>query len=368
MKTEKIISCDLIRIIATMMVFMLHTLVFTNTLFAQSIEKKFFFFYTPAWAGVWIFLILSGYLIGKSYRSRRYLLDRPKDVFIFYLTRVVKIGIPTFFFVFLCCVLLYPSYCSEYKMVIIKILTFTFNGENGVNGIGATWYVSTIMQLYLLAPFIIVAFNKISGSKWATAIELVTFITIGLGLCNRLLLYNRGLDWNTYIYTLSLSNLDLFISGIALSYIEIDRPVKKWAGIVSWILFLIVTGVNTYLYYMSTAFSMFIYQYIFPSVYILSIGTVILCNQNMRINNTTIKRIVNWFSNISFQFYLWHSLILSTIYQSVQGKDVISYHVKLLLFTFAITSIIAWFFTFAFDKLLGPINKKIILLQYKKNV
>ena len=51
-------AVDYIRVIATLIVFMLHTAIFTATITDGNIWielKRYFFFYTPAWAGVWIF-------------------------------------------------------------------------------------------------------------------------------------------------------------------------------------------------------------------------------------------------------------------------------------------------------------------------
>ena len=68
--------------------------------------------------------------------------------------KLVKIGVPTLFFCFLICVLIFPDFAVNNKMALVNILTFTYNGTVAVDGIGATWFVSTIMQLYLIAPIL----------------------------------------------------------------------------------------------------------------------------------------------------------------------------------------------------------------------
>ena len=62
--------------IAVLCVFVLHFSL-------ASPQYKPFFMYTPAWVGVWIFFILSGYLIGKSFWQERYKVTTIKDFGIF---------------------------------------------------------------------------------------------------------------------------------------------------------------------------------------------------------------------------------------------------------------------------------------------
>lgn len=57
-KARKINTLDYVRVIATLMVFMLHTLIFTSQKVGVDLNEYFrrlFIFKAPAWAGVWIF-------------------------------------------------------------------------------------------------------------------------------------------------------------------------------------------------------------------------------------------------------------------------------------------------------------------------
>ena len=49
--------------------------------------------------------------------------------------------------------LLYICFCLwENPIVLIRMLTFTYNGAPGINGLGHLWYISSAMQLYLIMP------------------------------------------------------------------------------------------------------------------------------------------------------------------------------------------------------------------------
>ena len=43
-------------------------------------------------------------------------------------------------------------YLWENPIVLIRMLTFTYNGAPGINGLGHLWYISSAMQLYLIMP------------------------------------------------------------------------------------------------------------------------------------------------------------------------------------------------------------------------
>ncbi len=72
--------CDpinILRTIACLIVFILHTLIYSQfagvDIYKQAQTNPLIFLIkTPAWAGVWIFIILGGYLAGKSFFTGRY--------------------------------------------------------------------------------------------------------------------------------------------------------------------------------------------------------------------------------------------------------------------------------------------------------
>jgi len=156
--------------------------------------------------------------------------------------------------------------------VILHILTFTYNGAPGVTGIGVTWYISTVMQLYLLSPFLYFLVRKMNSKYTQLSLFLVIVVA---GLLLRLYLLHLGAEWYSKIYTLSLSNIDIFGCGLLLNaLLQENRPSsKRHAGLltkvtaVSCLVSLI--AVNCYLSFQNTPSLTTVYQYYLPSVYII---------------------------------------------------------------------------------------------------
>lgn len=79
---------NFLRVVAFFMVFFLHTFP------SSKIDFSFcFIFHTPAWGGVFIFFILSGYLIGKGFFAGKYE-NTFKGSLKFILQRFIKIAPP----------------------------------------------------------------------------------------------------------------------------------------------------------------------------------------------------------------------------------------------------------------------------------
>ena len=78
-----------LRGISAFLVIMFHIMWITNMMHPEATMN--IFFTMPCWTGVWIFFIISGYLIGKVFFSGKYKTDNIKDFFNFYLQRCVRI-------------------------------------------------------------------------------------------------------------------------------------------------------------------------------------------------------------------------------------------------------------------------------------
>lgn len=190
---------DVIRIVACLMVFMLHTLICTKQLVDFSKEgMKVWWTYTPAWGGVWIFFFLSAWFSAGVFWKEDYKYTL-SNVLRFYGTKIIKIGIPSYFFTFLLIITHYTTYWTNTD-IMIRLFTFRFNGIGGVDGIGALWYISTLMQLFLLTPFLMMAIHKLfrrvkSRIVWKCLIGIIVL----LGLGNRLLLLKYNITWYEWI-------------------------------------------------------------------------------------------------------------------------------------------------------------------------
>lgn len=366
------LDIDFLRVLAFLLVFFLHIKIATAVLLPGiSWWGPFFLFSTPAWAGVWIFIMISGFLAGRGFFSEKYKLSR-NGVIGFWLQKIIVLGIPTWTFVFIEGLLLNPTFMTNYS-ALLRMLTFTYNGNPGATGMGAVWYISTVMQLFILAPlifyFIRKAYSKhTSNLFWA----VVTSVILLAGLLWRVLSLILDIDWYKYVYTLSLSNIDIFAAGMIVNIFSINK--KKNSPIAAKILipFLlaVLVIINCYLYFLGTESSMFIYQRVLPTVYAVLVILFLYVFTNpepVKIRKTFFIRAVTFISGISFQMYLWHSAIMTAVKFIFLDKfsfDIMAVyawqtHIAVALISFILTVPVAWFFTKAFNVILPELVSKV---------
>ena len=97
---------------------------------------------------------------------------------------------------------------------------------------------------------------------------------------------------------------------------------------------------NTYIY--ARNIWLHFYMYFLPSIYLLSVCFYLHYFLGFLHDNGSKKwyfRIINYLSSISFEFYLFHSLILFKISKLVGGHNPLQQHFKLLIITIVITLI-----------------------------
>ncbi len=307
---------NFVRVVATICVFCLHFVITVKNTLGYTDASLPWLLYTPAWAAMWMFFLLSGYLLGKGFVEGKYETTR-KGICVFYLSRFLRIAPLYFLFLLIIFLFVNPSWFYSIGMADnIRFLTFMYNGIPGIVGIGATWFVSVIMQLYLIAPFLYkYVISRLYTSKQCF-IGLITVIIIGA--INRWILQYNHVDWYKYVYTFSLSNIDIFFSGMLLSKLIIqdkkDCSIKKYCRPIFMSVFIGFILFNTYCFYNKLYID--VYQYFFPSVYI-----VILCflfysfdiRKDIVTKTGFVSRIINTFSSVSYAFFLFHSNILEVI-------------------------------------------------------
>ncbi len=192
------------------------------------------------------------------------------------------------------------------------MVTFIFNGNGGIAGVGHLWYVSLAMQLYLLAPLLFLMFSKVRK----TQLKYVYWIFLVVGLVIRILEKWLGLEWYTYTYTFVFSNIDLFAGGILIAGIEKEKNIctQKNTKILSCIIFVILVIYNCYISNMNSSIMTTIYRYCLPSLYILTCSILILqFSKGGKIRKHKVLSfifcIVNGFSQHTYIFYVFHILI-----------------------------------------------------------
>ena len=68
-------TINVLKVLATAMVFFCHSWIVCLESFNYQIHGFYRVFITPAWAGVWIFLVVGGFLAAHGFYSGKYTLD-----------------------------------------------------------------------------------------------------------------------------------------------------------------------------------------------------------------------------------------------------------------------------------------------------
>lgn len=339
-----------LKIIAAFCVYLCHSLIVTLELAPFNLPEGLFFFKAPAWGGVWIFFIVSGFLSAEGFCTKKYTINK-KGILKFYKNKVLNILLPTIIFISLIYILIEPENLN--LIVIVKYITLTFIGSGGATGIGATWYVFTLMRLYFLTPLFMICINKIEQQTKHLYIFLSILLLFGIGY--RIVGRYLGLDWYSNIYVSVIGNIDLYVGGILLNALNKNNTQNIHHKNLAWLLLLLLLIFCSYCFYCGGRLQQ-IYMYICPSLFLVLVG-IILQNSKYKVVSHPIDRLIIFLSANSFEFYLWHSLILYKIIPVIKIKN--SFYKYLIITTLVsiLTMYIAYLMTILNKTIKEKINK-----------
>lgn len=286
---------------------------------------------TPAWAGVWIFFILSGFLMGKAYLTGRYDLSA-RGVRDFYTNRLIRIAPLYFFALLVVAVFVHPEVFQPANLhVLLPVVTFTYNGQQPINIIGALWYVSTLMQLYLVTPLFFFLVRKRFADRRFAGLVLGALVVLGLLIrFVPLLLWrepNPITHWYSWVYVPSWSNLDLFFGGFMLAPL-LGRGQRRSPALVRAATVAVLLGLTlatSYIY--DTGMNRgvaplgFVFVYLVPTVWLTVTSAVILAfdagPRAEPLSRSAIRR-NGWRALevpalLTFGLYVWHEPVLGRI-------------------------------------------------------
>lgn len=327
---NKVDKLNILRVAAFLCIFLLNTKVFLPMCWNEALPLPWLTF-TPAWAGVWIFFILSGYGIGYGFYQKTYELTK-KGIVKYYVRRVAKI-LPVYWFyvlvvaVFITPELLQPSF--RHISYLLSLLLFHYQEEFYSLEFGLAWYLTTLMRLYLVAPLIFVVIKRYVNSRAKTygAIGLIT----AAGFVFRCLMYYHIIttegNWSAEVYKPFYFNLDFFCVGMLLNNLrqpKADTVPRKLLKLGVVFGFALLVAFNSYIYYYGSyaGISRYItiYCYVLPSLYITMASAYIVlfdCQNNYRrvaVSADAVKknplRVFDFFPKIQMAMYLFHASVL----------------------------------------------------------
>lgn len=326
------------------------------------------FQYTPAWAAMWMFFIMSGFLLGKGFFNNKYDFSSAKGFFDFYKSRFIRVAIPYFLLLFIIFLFINPAWFGTVgDYTLLKLLFFNYDGRPGTPGVGATWFISTIIQLYLLAPFVYkFIFSKIKNKKTAL------FVGLGLvafGVFERVFIHANWKNSLYWVYTNAICNLDVFFVGMLLNIItrgNQNTKIKQCIKPIGWMLLIGFILLNSY--YLSVDKHFFAYATYYPTIYLMLYAILLYCYDTVqrippeKIDCKTVLknplRIFDAIALVSFSAYLYHSNIYSVVPKILQATQYSGDAAGFTLISFVFGTVLVFIFaTLMYHMVEKPLNK-----------
>lgn len=364
-RTERINPLNGLRVLALVVTFVSHTYLFSGVFAAGG--GITFLFAAPAWACMWVLFTLSGYLAGRGFASGRYPLtgDGVKK---YYWGRLLKIWLPTALFIFLTALLAYPDFLFGDSTLILRCLPLSWTTIGGPDGIGATWFVFTIMWLYLLTPAVCCIARRLTQrGRWA-GIIILALAGLGYRLLAGRFVQDFWQDYLNYIYTPPIGNLDLYAAGVLAAYNKAaaeQNRTEQNKGL--WIPLCLCYLTAYYAVYQAMAngddhLYKTVYSYFGPTAFLIATMLFVYTADHLdnqapkpvtiaKIKKNPLGGVIDWFTDIGLEFYLVHSLVLNRISPYISDEHLILNHLKLLLATFLISTAMAYGFHIFSEKL-----------------
>lgn len=304
----------------------------------HGINFSFLAFVNPQ-IGIWIFFVLSGYLMGKAFFLNRYSITKT-GIINFYKNRFFRI---------------YPLYA--FSILIIMIVGKIFSGKNNVDfsfisilnnlfflsakniPIGALWSIITEIHYYLIVPalyFIWITFNKKNKELF-----FIFSITVFSGIALRIILFTPGIDWTQYIYTPFICNLDLFLLGFLINPLLLQLSQKKMFLSLNFIFLIFLAVLYLFCSYISSKtfgqnFTItYFYICFMPTIIgILTAITIFLIEINEKKRFTAHKNTlllkIEYLGILTYAMYVWHEPIYISLSKFLNGMNNSSMHNFLL--------------------------------------
>ena len=303
---------------------------------------------------VWILFVLSGYLMGKVFYTKRYTADIA-GVIKFWRNRALRICPLYYFAVLILSIFVYPEILKFSSWgYLLRICTFTYHPYISFDAVkfnDVFWSLSTEVQFYLIVPFVYSLIQNCLNLKSHKKVFIAGLSIIILSLIFRSLMWisfhqeitqDMGYAFK-YWYTPLIVNLDLFLCGFLLNPL-IQNYKLNWNHRKSFFSKLIAV-ILIILLYLFTAHHLY-HQELWnlpnrsggwrtlTTILILQpLTAIITCffifafekdayhefTKNEKLSfNTILKnpfRILEIIGNLSYGIYIWHMPIITRTYE-----------------------------------------------------
>lgn len=355
-------TINFLKVFATLLVFTQHSTIVTKQElgfelhgFAQQLLN------TPAQGGVWMFLIISGFLASWGFAGGGKYKLNVSGCKNYYKNRIVKILIPTWIFISLAWLIDNGAHALK-PIEFVQLITSTYNGIGiGIPGVGATWYIFIVMWLYILTPLGLKLFNwleeKFKG-KEARMYMIVIALLFVYGIVYRCGCEALHLSKHNWRYANILACGDCFFIGVAAfklqKYVDFSKVGSRkmlYAAYAALITVVLMCTLKNY----SIVLKAF-HALISPSLYaVICAAIIVLSNVNKQKGG---GKIWNTLAPYTFAFYLWHSLVMIRICRSMVLDETFGSYSIVAWLGFVITFYLAYLMTNMNSSIVKALNKK----------
>jgi len=289
------LSLGIIRIIATFFVVFSHStdaFVLWPTFKDGTAWNIIYYLNTLSRIAVPVFIILSGYLLLDK--------DKAKNVKSFYKRRFTRILIP--FIVWLPIYYLWTAHWDNTHLTLQYILNSLLHGS-----IWHLYFLFIILELYLLAPFLVRVLETSSKTKQTILFwGLIVFSIFWAILAN---LPGPHFDISMYSFTIFIPYIVYFYAGAYLRTVQISRMQAVMLGFLYLIL-----GFITNLVAKGNMSTFIVFDYS-PTLLFMSICFFLALKNfheffNKKIFSGKVAKIIAFISSTTFGIYLLHFMIL----------------------------------------------------------
>lgn len=167
---------------------------------------------TTGFIGIYAFFFLSGFILGKRYLEGKYTVSF-HGILTFYWKRFRKIA-PLYYLVVLYIFFQAPSTTLEKIPELIRLFTFTASEKIRLSPASYLWFISTIMQMYIIAPFGFIGLDFLKKKTLRFRILLsVSVLILGAVIRTVFIPYSHY----EFITQSLLMNIYIFLLGMTVS-------------------------------------------------------------------------------------------------------------------------------------------------------
>ncbi len=271
------------------------------------------------WVGVWIFFVLSGYLMGKGFFGGRYALDR-KGIFRFYGNRILRIA-PIYWSAILIVAAIQARgvFQPDNLPGFVSSLLFFQSIDLPFVVIGALWSVQTEMGFYLAAPYLFIGLSRLT-ERFRPLNIFIALVATGVLFRVAMLQFGGYLGqhiWTVSIFSPTISNLDLFCGGMLTNWLVEERPARPWDRSLIIIGFMVLFFGGAWIHSeVMTEHLIRTFINFGPCITALTVSAMIIGLETTKPHGRLVRG-TQWFGILTYAVYVVHEPVLLAISQRV---------------------------------------------------